>query len=355
MKGQDGIHTRDGAERPGAAGELGHELGNVLNGLLGMTELLRQEALRPGQDRWLRAIEQSAMQMRRLVDALAEADRPGFATDPLDGIALLEDTLISHVPEARRRGNRLLLVIEPDLPGYWYCDPCRVRQILDNLLMNAIRFGKAGEVVLEAAAASSTLILKVIDSGPGIRPGAERQLFQQFRQNLHARGAASRGSGLGLYVSQKNARAMHGRICWRARKGGGSVFELRLPDALQESVRHETLRCGDWLGGVYCELELEGEIRRSVRCILARKKVAHGDRPYGGRDRRKAPLRVVIREPQGRVAAGHAIELRAEPAGCRSPVRKSLAMPILESGLVAALMEIVLECRSEISPGGSPG
>ena len=100
--------------------EICHELGNVLNGLLGMAHLLRDSALTAEQDRWLKAIEQSGWQLRRLVDAFRQGPRragEGAACRPatLDGIDLLEQVLLAHAPAARAQANRLWLTAGSEL------------------------------------------------------------------------------------------------------------------------------------------------------------------------------------------------------------------------------------------------
>ncbi len=175
--------------------ELGHELGNVLNGLLGMTRLVRDSGLNAEQEYWLRAIEQSGCQMRRLVDAFwLGPTQTGEFIHPnpvdLDGIELLEQALLAHAPAARRNADRLLLTVAPDVPRYWHCDPCLLRQLLDNLLGNALKFTRSGEVVLEVAARlqgndpTDTLLLAVIDSGPGIDAALGRRMFRAYERGL---------------------------------------------------------------------------------------------------------------------------------------------------------------------------
>jgi hypothetical protein len=130
---------------------LGHELGNVLNGLLGMAELLGDSGLSAEQDRWLTAIEHSGRQMQSLISTVRFIEGgAGLNIVPrkrrADGMELLEQVIISHTPAARLRNYRLILVMEPGLPRHWYCDACLVRQLLDNLVGNAIKFTCAGKL-----------------------------------------------------------------------------------------------------------------------------------------------------------------------------------------------------------------
>jgi anti-sigma regulatory factor (Ser/Thr protein kinase) len=347
MKGQEEIHSKTGFASAGERAMLRHELGNVLNGLLGMTELLLGDHPRRDQERWLRAIEQSGLQMRRLIDLFSSMEPMADEESPVDGIALLEDTIISHAPAARRNKNRLLLLVEPDLPRHWHCDPCRLRQILDNLLANAIHFTGSGDVTVEVVAEGSMLNLKVKDSGAGIRPGAERLLFRPFNRDLHADGGASSGSGMGLYVCRLNAGAMRGRIRWAKRHSGGSTFELRLPQVLRCSTRRRPFGPHAWLRDVRCELKLEGQLRRSVRCFLVRMGVdCEGRKARHGSDQQALPV-IAISEVPGGVKGSGLLQLCLAGQGGRSPVLKRLAAPILESGLAALLMEMALEWRAD--------
>ena len=342
MKGRNEFHPVTKAEQPDALRLLAHELGNVLNGMLGMTELLRSHDPRPEQERWLSALQQCGLQMNHLLEAFC-GDRSGEkVSGEFDGIGMLENTITSHAPAARARGNTLLLMLAPDLPRSWTCSFRRLRQILDNLITNAIDYAPGAEILVTARAAHGVLELDVQDSGPGLRPAAVNQLFRPYQQNLHAHGPSSSGKGLGLHVCRVNADTMRGELSWFEPEAGGSCFRLTLPGAVAPSVRDRPLRPVRLLQSVCCELRLSGNLRRSVAMLLIR----HGIIPLSpGQRRQEVSGRVVVVSavaPPERSPVRE-IELRLQPVNASlAPRMQRLDLPILGSSLLEALLALVL-------------
>lgn len=360
--------------------ELGHELGNVLNGLLGMTRLVRDSGLNAEQEYWLRAIEQSGCQMRRLVEAFWLGPTPtGEFIHPnpvdLDGIELLEQALLAHAPAARRNADRLLLTVAPDVPRYWHCDPCLLRQLLDNLLGNALKFTRSGEVVLEVAARlqgndpTDTLLLAVIDSGPGIDAALGRRMFRAYERGLDPGREDSAGYGLGLFICQRIVRALGGAIGWSSPAAGGVRFEVTLPGVLAAGPTRKTPLTTRILQSVECRIELPASLQRSVAGCLARLGVpwrlseqdtapaltGDSNRPGDSMDVEK--LCISITEMQTAAGLpGPQLLLQAESDnGCLTG-SKCLQAPFLECNLGPLLLELTLEwlwIRNE-EPGSAP-
>ena len=194
---------------------LRHELGNVLHGMSCVAALLQESGLDARQRRWLTAIDRACGQMRGIVEHVLDA-RQGRAPKAarLDGIHLLEDSLTAHAPAAAERGIELLLFADPGLPSRWRSDACLLRQVLDNLLGNAIRYAPSGRAWLEASAASSvsrTLVIRVLDSGPGVEDTT--RLFEPRRRGEAAHGEFF-GQGLGLFICRRIAESLGGEIRW---------------------------------------------------------------------------------------------------------------------------------------------
>jgi hypothetical protein len=341
-----------------AMAELGHELGNVLNGLLGMTRLVRESDLNLEQDRWLKAIEQSGRQLRRLVDAFGPGPRgesgPSASRSVLlDGVELLEQAVLSHAPAALQSANRLLLCVDPSLPREWRCDPCLLRQLLDNLLGNALKFTREGEVLLEAMRVDGgpqggdLLVLRVSDSGPGISRTVAPRMFEAYQKGdaLSCEGPGNRG--LGLFICQRIARAIGGEISWSAPAGGGVRFEVRLPGvlsgaALASGPPSRILRC------LHCRAELTGPLERSVTGHLSRIGVAwsaEGAQDGGARkDDRGDRLWLRLGElPGGGGQPGPIVQLEAFSGDGQLLARRILQAPILESSLAPLLMDLALQ------------
>ena len=351
MKGLDNRNRPNGESF--ALDALGHELGNVLNGLLGMTQLLRESGLGPEQARWLGAIEHAGRHMHRLLHSTQTTGH--LAGEPLtahneyfDGIALLEDLLHAHTPAARRNGDRLLLVAAAGLSRYWMADPCLLRQVLDNLVINAIRFTRRGEVVVTAEAEAGAgdgrrnLLLTVSDSGIGIEPDAAGSIFGAYRKGTQPLGGDAGGRGLGLYIGRRCAEAMGGTLECRDAPGGGALFGIRLPDALCGSPS-DSLASSRILRGLHCRLELEGSLRASVAACLERLGIGIGglaDAAPSGR------LGIVLRElPRSEIDPGPRLRLSCAAPESATIAPQQLQAPILASNLAPALLQMALRWR----------
>ena len=340
--------------------ELGHELGNVLNGLLGMTRLVRDSGLNAEQERWLRAIEQSGRQMRWLVDAFR--GEPVLSDEALpprpvehDGIDLLEQAVLAHAPAARDSFNRLLLVTDPELPRFWSCDPCLLRQIVDNLLGNALKFTRSGEVVLEAVESGGDngqgdLRIIVTDSGPGIDPTLGSRAFAAYAQGAASVPVHSIGRGLGLYICRRIVESVGGSISWSNPTEGGARLEVFLPGVLALGRGAAAGLPTGMLRALECRVDLADPLRRSVIGCLSRLGVLHGRSPAG-----PAPdtcvglkagegLHVSLTElPVMGDHPGPVLGLHAQTTAGVVIGSKRLQAPILECSLGPLLLEFALE------------
>jgi two-component system sensor histidine kinase/response regulator len=141
----------------------------------------------------------------------------------------------------RARGKGLLLLVEGIalLPRYMRADEAKLRQILTNLIGNAVRFTEHGGVAVRSRTHEGKLVVEVEDSGPGIAPDELPRLFKKLEQTATGR-QAKQGTGLGLAISQEFARLMGGEIGARSRPGEGSVFRHELP--LQEGAEADLPR-----------------------------------------------------------------------------------------------------------------
>jgi len=215
---------------------LGHEVRTPMTGVLGMSELLLGTPLDERQHRYTRSIQNAGTHLLRLVnDALdlarIEAGRLQLDQQDFDLRELLDEVAALTAPMAERRGLEFTSTIAPDLPVALRGDPVRVRQILLNLLGNAVKFTEHGSVRLQAVPLEGQgLRLIVSDTGPGIGAQQLARLFRRFEQGEGARTAARYGgSGLGLAISQELAGAMGGRISVESMPGRGTRFLVDLP------------------------------------------------------------------------------------------------------------------------------
>ena len=329
---------------------LGHELGNVLNGLLGMTELLLNSSVSPDQRRWLLSIECCGRQMQQIVEWIeSSACRLDSEFSPrrarFNGPSMLEQALTSHLPAAAKKRIGLVLLIDPEVPRFWNCDPCLLRQLVDNLLGNALKHTTSGEVSLRASSvpgngATDRLHIRVTDSGSGVDAAESRWLFEAYRQG---RGSVE-GKGLGLYICKRIVRALGGQIRCSNTGRRGSCFEVILPGVLDRTptgpVPGATL-----LGQVHCSLLLEGRQARSVSSILTRLGISWSPAGTILSAESDRNLQVLIRT-DGAVDQWPAEALPAVRLESRSVASKNLSLPVFESTLGPALLEMALEWLS---------
>ncbi|MCR6626564.1 MAG: ATP-binding protein [Pseudoxanthomonas sp.] len=240
-------HKRDVAEQASLAktrflATLGHEIRTPMTGVLGMTELLQATPLDERQKGYADAIQRAGTHLLRLVnDALdlakIEAGKLELQQVEFDLHALIADVVALMGPVAGKRGLDFQDGIAAGVPRMVRGDPLRLRQILLNLLGNAIKFTESGHVSLHALPlAPQGVRLVVGDTGPGINAEQQARLFRRFEQADGAQTTARYGgSGLGLAICQELAVAMGGRIEVDSAPGRGTRFSVELP-ALQEEA-----------------------------------------------------------------------------------------------------------------------
>jgi signal transduction histidine kinase len=217
---------------------MSHELRTPLSAILGFADLLMtspKEQLSPRARESLERIKRNGEHLLGLINdvldlAKAEAGRVEVRLAPVN-ISQLARACVAEV-DSLRTGKDLKLVADVgDTPLEALTDAQRVRQILLNLLSNAIKFTDVGEVVLTVRATPDEARISVRDSGIGISPHAMKELFQEFHQLEAGDGRRYDGTGVGLALSRRLARALGGDIEVRSRLGEGSTFTLVLPRA----------------------------------------------------------------------------------------------------------------------------
>lgn len=238
-------HKRELAEQASLAktrflATLGHEIRTPMTGVLGMTELLQATSLDERQKGYTDAIQRAGTHLLRLVnDALdlakIEAGKLELQQVEFDLHALLADVVALMGPVAGKRGLAFQDGIAAGVPRLVRGDPLRLRQILLNLLGNAIKFTESGHVSLHAQPLASRGVRLIVgDTGPGINAEQQARLFRRFEQADGAQTTARYGgSGLGLAICQELAVAMGGRIEVDSAPGRGTRFSVDLP-ALHE-------------------------------------------------------------------------------------------------------------------------
>ena len=216
---------------------MSHEIRTPLYGVLGTLELLGHTALDARQSQYLRTIASSSSVLLQLISDVLDVSKIESGQLSLEPSAfspreLTECVLRSFAAAATRKGLQVLVCTDPQLPARVLGDADRIRQVLGNLLNNAIKFTDHGRVVLRVRVVqrdgeSSVLAWQVTDTGVGIAAEEQARLFEPFRQ---VRGTASaQGTGLGLSISDRLVRLMSGELRVVSEPGLGSSFTVRLP------------------------------------------------------------------------------------------------------------------------------
>lgn len=239
---------------------MSHEIRTPMNGIIGMTELLSHTKLTEAQRSFVSMIEQSAQSLLRIINDILdfskiEAGKLDLESVPFDLRACVSHATKSLATRAAQSGTELILRVSRDIPDLLIGDEIRLRQVLVNLISNAVKFTQAGEITVRVsvadgppAAENYSLHFSVADTGIGIPEEKQSKIFEAFSQADVSTTRQYGGTGLGLSIASQLVQMMSGRIWLESEPGAGSVFHFTgqfapfsdAPDIveLQSSVQH---------------------------------------------------------------------------------------------------------------------
>ncbi|MBI5617057.1 MAG: PAS domain S-box protein [Gammaproteobacteria bacterium] len=360
---------------------MSHEIRTPLHGVLAFAQIGQRDSARePRTEQMFRRILESGRMLLGIIDDVLDFSKIEAGKLDVESIAVqprqvaLESVELFRA-QAEDKGLVLAARFADDLPAACLADPLRLRQILTNLLSNALKFTSRGEVTLTVARAGAMLSFRVADTGTGMSAEQLTQIFEPFRQGDSSTTRRYGGSGLGLTICRQLAALMGGEIRVESRPGEGSTFDLRLPlveappDALPAAeplppapgqrrlagmkvlvAEDNTVNClvlEDFLQGEGAAYEIVGDGRQAVARIAAGGHAEFDailmDIQMPEMDGYEATRRILEIAPHLPIVGQTAHAMAEESAKCHAAgMVAHLAKPIELEHLVAALQQHAL-------------
>jgi signal transduction histidine kinase/ActR/RegA family two-component response regulator len=271
---------------------VSHEIRTPLNGVIAMCDLLESTDLNEEQDEYISLLSTSARILKDLVADVLNVSKIESGTlellqEPFDIIECVESAASVVQEQALAKSLPIELIVSKQVPRWIVGDRARLRQVILNLLVNAVKFTEKGEVLcslsvlqdsmdtVASARSGPMLRIEVRDTGIGIDEHAISLLFQPFTQANSAIGTKYGGSGLGLYISRRLIELMGGTISVHSSKGQGSSFVVTIPLVVAEEEQPPTAWPRNWLSNSGLQGKVlivdDSQVNRKVEFLLVKK------------------------------------------------------------------------------------
>lgn len=230
---------------------MSHEIRTPMNGVIGFTQLLDDGTLNETQKKYVELISNSGSAMMTLLNDILDISKVDsgamtIAPEPFDVRHLLNSCVKIFSPNAEEKHLTILVEVDKELPQWVQVDGFRLRQIVMNLLANAIKFTETGYITISASFTETDkpeLAIAVVDTGVGIAPDRKEAIFEPFIQEDDSTARKHGGSGLGLTISKQLVELMGGEILLESYVGRGSKFTIQIPvERLEEEASKNLIK-----------------------------------------------------------------------------------------------------------------
>jgi two-component system sensor histidine kinase BarA len=263
---------------------ISHEIRTPLNGILGFTRILLKDQSDQRKTDHLNTIEKSANGLLTIINDILDLSKIDAGKLVLENIdfnvrEILEDVLTINAPEAHKKSLELVSLIYSDVPQFLTGDPLRIKQVLTNLISNAIKFTPQGNITVRVLIEDedinqASVKFEITDTGIGLNDEQQNKLFRAFSQADSSTTRQFGGTGLGLVISQHLVKAMKGDIGVQSAEGEGATFSFSV--TLKKS-RQQALSMQELKGQQVLIMESSSSTRLSITHLLEQWHIRYSD------------------------------------------------------------------------------